>query len=77
MPGAAALLSGVGLALGLPHRPDMPWDRSMRVELGPDLAWRKRRCVRCFTTQLTGPSPVLPAAVVERLTRSFEVLVRP
>ena len=47
------------------------------MDLGPDLTRRKRRAVRCFATQLTGPDPVLPAAVIERLTRPYEVLLGP
>jgi LmbE family N-acetylglucosaminyl deacetylase len=60
-----------------PDDRDLPWDRSMRVELGAELAEKKRGAVRCFTTQLAGPDPVLPPAVVERLTRSYEVLISP
>jgi LmbE family N-acetylglucosaminyl deacetylase len=60
-----------------PDGADLPWHRSVRVELGPDRTRRKRQAVRCFTTQLTGPDPVLPPAVIERLTRPYEVLLGP
>lgn len=42
-----------------------------------DLSRRKRRAVACFGTQLSGPEPILPAHIVARLTRSFEVLLAP
>jgi LmbE family N-acetylglucosaminyl deacetylase len=60
-----------------PDGRDLPWHKAVRVDLGPGLTRRKRQAVRCFTTQLTGPDPVLPAAVIERLTRPYEVLVGP
>ncbi len=60
-----------------PDGRDLPWDKAARVVLGPDLTRRKRRAVRCFASQLTGPDPVLPAAVIERLTRPYEVLLGP
>jgi LmbE family N-acetylglucosaminyl deacetylase len=58
-----------------PDGHDLPWDQAVRVELGRHLARRKRRAVRCFTTQLTGPNPILSPAIIERLTRSYEVLL--
>ncbi len=58
-----------------PRNSGLPWDRAVRVELGPALARQKRRAVRCFSSQLTGADPVLPPAVIERLTRPFEVLL--
>ncbi len=60
-----------------PDSRDLPWGHAVRVELGPDLARRKRRAARCFTTQLAGPDPILPPPVLERLTRSYEVLLVP
>jgi LmbE family N-acetylglucosaminyl deacetylase len=60
-----------------PDGADLPWDRSARVELGPALTRRKRQAVRCFATQLTGADPILPAAIIERLTRPYEVLLGP
>jgi LmbE family N-acetylglucosaminyl deacetylase len=54
---------------------DLPWDKALRVELGPDLTGRKQAAVRCFATQLTGPDPILPSTVIERLTRPYEVLL--
>ena len=59
-------------------RPDqLPWHRAVRVDLGADLTRRKREAVRCFSTQVGGPSPILAPAVVERLTRPFEILLAP
>ncbi len=55
----------------------LPWHRARRVELGPQLTRRKRRAVRCFATQLSGPDPILPPPVLDRLTRPFEVLLKP
>jgi hypothetical protein len=60
-----------------PDGHDVPWHRAVRVELGPDLTRRKGRAVRCFTSQLTGPDPVLAPTAVERLTRPYEVLLGP
>lgn len=54
----------------------LPWDRAFRVDLGVELAARKRAAVSCFSSQVGGPQPILPAAALERLTRSFEVLLR-
>ncbi len=54
---------------------DVPWPDAVRVDLGPELTRRKQLAVRCFTSQLEGPDPVLTPAVVERLTRPFEVLL--
>ncbi len=56
---------------------DIPWERSMRVDLGTQVASRKRGAVRCFTTQLCGSDPILSAATLERLLRPFEVLIKP
>jgi LmbE family N-acetylglucosaminyl deacetylase len=55
---------------------DLPWAGACRVELGSPLAARKRSAVVCFTTQIAGPSPILPAYVLRRLTRSFEVFLQ-
>ncbi len=56
---------------------ELPWEKAFRVELDDATAWRKRRAVQCFTSQLTGPEPVLSATTVRRLTRDFEVFVAP
>lgn len=56
---------------------DLPWSRTWRVELGAEIARRKRRAAGCFVTQVVGPDPILPPHVIRRLTRDFEVLVRP
>jgi LmbE family N-acetylglucosaminyl deacetylase len=56
---------------------DLPWSRAVRVEMDAGLAESKRAAVRCFATQIGGPDPILPPAVLARLTRPFEVLVAP
>ncbi len=58
-----------------PDSNDIPWGDAVRVELGPELARRKRGAVRYFTTQLIGPDPVLSPSAIERLTRPYEVLL--
>lgn len=55
----------------------LPWSRADRVDLGPRLTHRKRRAIECFTSQIAGPDPILPAPVLARLSRSFEVFIRP
>ena len=55
----------------------LPWGDAVRVELGPRLARRKRSAARCFATQLAGPDPILPPPVLARLTRPYEILLRP
>jgi hypothetical protein len=54
-----------------------PWSRARRVDLGPGISSRKRRAIQCFTSQIAGPDPILPDAVLARLTRSFEVFIQP
>lgn len=56
---------------------DLPWERACRVDLRPEIERRKREAARCFATQINGPDPVLPVAVLERLTRPYEVFLRP
>ena len=56
---------------------DVPWSRACRVELGPEIARRKRSAAQAFYSQITGPVPVLPSHVLVRCTRSFEILLRP
>jgi LmbE family N-acetylglucosaminyl deacetylase len=56
---------------------DLPWARAVRFELDPVLTQRKRAAVRCFESQLTGPAPILPPHVLARLTRAYEVYLRP
>lgn len=51
--------------------------RGERVELPTDVLERKRRAVACFASQIGGRSPVVPAAMLTRLLRTFEVLVQP
>lgn len=56
---------------------DVPWAQARRVDLPPEIESRKRQATGCFATQITGPGPVLPVAVLERLNRPFEVFLRP
>jgi LmbE family N-acetylglucosaminyl deacetylase len=56
---------------------DVPWSRACRVELGPEVALRKQAAAQGFSSQITGPDPILPSNVLLRLTRSFEILLRP
>jgi LmbE family N-acetylglucosaminyl deacetylase len=56
---------------------NVPWNRACRVDLEPEVARRKRRATDCFTTQITGPNPILPVTVLDRLTRPFEVFLLP
>jgi LmbE family N-acetylglucosaminyl deacetylase len=56
---------------------DIPWERCGRVDFDDLGTARKRRAVQCFTSQLTGPRPILSKRTVVRLTRHFEVLVAP
>jgi LmbE family N-acetylglucosaminyl deacetylase len=55
---------------------DMPWSQARRVELGREVARRKRRAAGCFLSQVAEPDPVLPLYVMRRLTRPFEVLLQ-
>ena len=56
---------------------DLPWDRAYRAELGVEMTSRKKSAVQCFSTQITGPDRVLSSETLLRLTRPFEVLLRP
>ena len=56
---------------------ELPWDKARRTELDDATARRKREAVQCFTSQLTGPEPILSVNTVRRLTRDFEVFVAP
>ncbi|PZS20679.1 MAG: hypothetical protein DLM54_05475 [Acidimicrobiales bacterium] len=64
-----------------PSSGDIPWSSARRVDLSrPDLA-RKRWATRAFVTQVTalgpdpGDTPPLPAAVLTRFRRPFEVVL--
>lgn len=49
-----------------------------RLVLPDDVLRRKRRAVRCFASQIVGPTPVVPPSMIVRLVRlvrPFEVLV--
>jgi LmbE family N-acetylglucosaminyl deacetylase len=60
-----------------PDNRGLPWEQAVQVPLARRVAERKRRAVRCFTTQLAGPDPILPTTMLDRLTRPFEVLLGP
>ncbi len=52
-------------------------ERGVRVPLSPAAMDSKRAAMRCFTSQTEGSNPVVPADMVSRFGRPFEVLVRP
>jgi LmbE family N-acetylglucosaminyl deacetylase len=56
---------------------ELPWEKACRVELDDAVAWRKRKAVQCFASQLTGFEPILSSHTVRRLTRDFEVFLSP
>lgn len=49
--------------------------RGVRVALDTDARRRKRAAMRCYASQLGGRSPVVPAFMLARLDREFEVIV--
>ncbi|BAN21828.1 PIG-L deacetylase family protein [Caballeronia insecticola] len=58
----------------------VPWSRARRIVLDENTHARKLRAVQAFRSQLesdatTGRAPVLPAHVLARLTRPFEVVL--
>ncbi|MCK9776804.1 PIG-L deacetylase family protein [Pseudomonas syringae] len=62
-----------------PEDERLPWDRARKLLLDPVTLAHKRNATQAFTSQLQGDpaiglSPVLPAAVLERLLRPFEVV---
>jgi LmbE family N-acetylglucosaminyl deacetylase len=54
---------------------ELPWDRAFRNPLPADVVAAKRAAVEAFTSQLVGPAPILPPAVLARLLRRDEVLL--
>lgn len=61
-----------------PGDPRVPWERARRLDLEEDVLALKKRAVNAFGSQLTedtstGQGPILPPAVVARLTRAWEV----
>ena len=61
-----------------PGDPRVPWERARRLNLEPDVLALKKQAVNAFGSQLsedpsTGQGPILPPAVVARLTRAWEV----
>ncbi|KPX29436.1 MULTISPECIES: PIG-L deacetylase family protein [Pseudomonas syringae group] len=62
-----------------PEDPRLPWERARKLLLDPMTLARKRHAAQAFVSQLEGDSgiglsPVLPAAVLERLLQPFEVV---
>ena len=55
----------------------VPWSRACRVDIGPGVSGRKRLAIQSFTTQIAGPEPILPPAVLAHWSRAFEVFIRP
>lgn len=80
---AAAACAAVGAVLM--HAPIWAWHchdpadtsirRGLRVELTGEDRRRKRLAVESFPSQTAGPDPIVPPAMIRRLTRDFEVLV--
>lgn len=56
---------------------NVPWGQACRVELSSQIAARKRAAAHCFRTQIAGSEPILPPHVLRRLTRPFEIFLRP
>ncbi|QDD88097.1 acetylglucosaminylphosphatidylinositol deacetylase [Pseudomonas oryzihabitans] len=61
-----------------PGDPRVPWERARRLNLEQDVLALKKQAVNAFGSQLsedpsTGQGPILPPAVVARLTRAWEV----
>ena len=61
-----------------PGDPRVPWERARRLDLGQDVLALKKQAVNAFGSQLsddpsTGQGPILPPAVIARLTRAWEV----
>jgi LmbE family N-acetylglucosaminyl deacetylase len=48
-----------------------------RLPLAEDVLDRKRAAVRCYASQIDGEVPIVPAEMLTRLLRPFEVLVGP
>jgi LmbE family N-acetylglucosaminyl deacetylase len=49
--------------------------RGERLDLSPEAARRKLAATLCFSSQTEGPAPVVPARMLVRLRRSYEVLI--
>ena len=61
------------------HRPETSdiVARGVRVPLSLAAIDAKQQALQCFTSQFTGDAPVVPADMLARSRRPFEVLVRP
>lgn len=71
--GPVVLLDSGRVVVVAPH----PEIKARRIELDDATARREREAVGCFTSQLTGPEPILSRSTVRRLRRDFEVFVAP
>jgi LmbE family N-acetylglucosaminyl deacetylase len=63
-----------------PEDSRVPWSRARRIVLDTDTHARKLHAVEAFRSQLepdsaTGRAPILPAHVIARLTRPYEVVL--
>lgn len=63
-----------------PEDSRVPWSRARRIVLDPATLGRKLHAVQAFRSQIeadgsTGRAPILPAHVLERLTRPYEVVL--
>jgi LmbE family N-acetylglucosaminyl deacetylase len=60
------------------HDPEhSPIARGTRLHLTPAARRAKRAAISCYASQLGGPDPVVPARMLARLDREFEVYVTP
>lgn len=60
------------------HDPaDSSLRRGVRLDLDPAALARKVKAIGCYQSQTTGAAPVVPEHMVDRLSRPFEVFVRP
>lgn len=62
----------------MPDDPRVPWGRARRLMLDPDQVQRKIASISAFKSQLgpdlgTGREAVVPASMVERLSRPYEI----
>lgn len=60
-----------------PASVEIPWAAAFRVDLTEAIVTMKANAISCFTSQLEGPAPILPAGVLAHFTRSYEVFWRP
>jgi len=58
-----------------PGGADLPWAAAIKVPTPAAVLAAKRHAASAFCSQLEGPDPILPAHVLARLIRPFEVLL--